>query len=365
MSKLAGHLKDLIRSQGPIPVSVYMGECLANREHGYYMERDPLGAAGDFTTAPEISQMFGELIGLWCAAVWQSMGSPASVSLVELGPGRGTLMADALRATRAVPPFSDALSVHLVETSPVLRQKQKDALREVRVAWHESVSSIPDGPVIVVANEFFDALPIRQFVRRSDGWHERLVGFSDDSDLQFQISPLTTSLPSDQPIPFDDAPQDAIVEICPAGRTIARDIGIRVAKYPGAALIIDYGPLQTAPGDSLQAVKDHQYHDVLESPGDADITAHVDFQSLSRAAQDGGAVASGVITQSAFLDSLGIRHRADRLKTSATSRQRADIDAALQRLTSPHAMGHLFKAMSICHPDLSKPPGFEDPSLWP
>jgi SAM-dependent MidA family methyltransferase len=359
MTPLAAKLADLIRAQGPIPVSVYMAACLGDSDHGYYTGRDPLGQAGDFTTAPEISQMFGELIGLWCAAVWQSMGSPHAVALVELGPGRGTLMADALRAAKALPPFLAAADLHLVESSPTLRAAQKTALSGHDVSWHDRIDTLPGGPLIVVANEFFDALPIRQYVRRPDGWHERHVDVSEEGDgFRFVLAPDTVDLDA-------DAPDGAVVEACPSGRAIAQEIGRRIHVHGGAALIIDYGPARPGPGDSLQAVRNHRYHPVLDDPGEADLTAHVDFAALAAEAQATGAKASAVLNQGAFLRAMGIDARAEALTRKATETQKQGIFAAHERLTAPHAMGHLFKVMTICHPDLPRPPGFEDDNLWP
>jgi NADH dehydrogenase [ubiquinone] 1 alpha subcomplex assembly factor 7 len=286
------------------------------------------------------------------------MGSPAPVALAELGPGRGTLMADALRAAKAVPPFLAAADLQLVETSPVLRDRQKAALAGHDASWHERVDTLPDLPLIVVANEFFDALPVRQYVRRPDGWHERCVDVADDGGFRFVLAPDTADLDA-------DAPDDTVMEDGPAGRAIADDLGRRLAVHGGAALVIDYGPSRSAPGDSLQAVRDHRYHPVLEDPGAADITAHVDFAALAREARAAGAKASAAVDQGAFLRALGIDARAEALMRQATAPQKRDIAAAHERLTAPQAMGHLFKAMTICHPDLPPPPGFEDASLWP
>jgi len=358
VAPLAARLADLIRAQGPIPVSVYMAACLGDPDHGYYTGRDPLGTKGDFTTAPEISQMFGELIGLWCAAVWQAMGAPGHVVLAELGPGRGTLMADTLRAAKALPPFAAAAAVHLVETSPALRDKQKAALAGHAVTWHDRVDTVPDGPLILIANEFFDALPIRQFVRQGDSWHERCVDVADVGGFRFVLAPEIAELEADG----DDG---AVIETCPAGRAVAHEIGRRVGVHGGAALVIDYGPAHPAPGDSLQAVKDHRYHPVLDDPGAADLTAHVDFTALADEARAAGAKASRPVDQGAFLGAVGIDARAAALAQQATAAQRRDIAAAHERLTAPHGMGHLFKAMTICHPHLPAPPGFEDTALWP
>ena len=368
MSPLANPLADLlarrIAANGPITVADYMAEALGHPVHGYYRSRDPLGAKGDFTTAPEISQMFGELIGLWAAVIWQQMGSPDPVRLVELGPGRGTLMADFLRAARRMPGFRESIRLHLVETSQPLRDRQKQALEAsgVSVAWHDDVASVPDGPMILVANEFFDALPIRQLQRLPDGWHERLVDLDEaGTGFRFVVSPGRSSGAALlDPGVRDNAPAGAIAEICPAGFAIAAAIGARLKQQGGAALLIDYGTARSAPGDSFQALKAHKFHDPLADPGAADLTAHVDFQALARAAVEAGAMAHGPVGQGAFLTALGIVARAETLRQSGAR----DVDTALRRLIDDQEMGSLFKLLALTGPTLagSLPgplPGFE------
>ena len=356
MTALAALLRDIIAKDGPITVERYMAEALGNPAHGYYVTRDPLGAKGDFTTAPEISQMFGEMIGLWCVATWQRMGAPSPFVLAELGPGRGTLMADALRAARLEPRFLDAARLHLVETSPALREKQSAALSAHRPAWHDDVAALPDGPLLLVANEFFDALPIRQFERTADGWRERLIG----CDAERFVSVLSSSTP-DEALPHD-APIGAVVEISPASLRVMDTIGKRIARHGGAALAIDYGYVRTDNtrgwGDTFQALRGHQRHDPLDAPGQADLTAHVDFAALARAARDAGAVPHGPLPQGLFLKALGIDVRALRLARDATQEQRAAIDTALHRLTHADGMGLLFKALAVAHPSLGAPDGF-------
>ena len=297
---LERELVAMIAAEGPLTVERYMALCLGHARHGYYMRQDPFGRGGDFTTAPEVSQMFGELIGVWCAVAWQAMGAPP-FRLVEPGPGRGTLMADLLRAARVVPGFLEAARVHLVETSPVLRRSQENALSGAGTAihWHASIDEVPDGPTLLVANEFFDALPIRQFVRTGTGWHERLVG-TDTGKLAFGLAP--------DPLPPALLPHWAraaapgdIVEISPARNDAARSIGARLEAWGGAALIIDYGHERSAPGDTLQAVRAHAFQDVLDSPGESDLTSHVDFEALGAALRDGGANVHGPLAQGAFL----------------------------------------------------------------
>ncbi len=353
MTALLDIIRRRIEADGPMPVEEYMSLCLAHPEHGYYPTRDPLGAGGDFTTAPEISQMFGELVGLWLAQAWVDRGSPTPFALVELGPGRGTLMADALRAAARVPGFTDAAELWLVETSPALRKKQWEALGKHEPRWADTVSELPDLPLFLIANEFFDALPIRQFEIRDNALCERVVGLDGDA-LALGLSPPVT----DEPLP-DHAEQGTVVETCPAGRNIAREVGERLSGQGGTALIIDYGHDTASPrGDTLQAVKDHGYTDILAEPGLADLTAHVDFRTLAKSAEDSGAKAWGVRTQGALLDWLGIRVRAAMLAKTSPERE-AEIEAALDRLTEPDQMGTLFKALALSGDDID-PPGFSD-----
>jgi NADH dehydrogenase [ubiquinone] 1 alpha subcomplex assembly factor 7 len=366
MSGLGESLRKTIRLQGPITVAQFMATVLGDPVHGYYAGnrgRDPLGVAGDFITAPEISQMFGELIGLWCADRWQSMGAPARVLLVELGPGRGTLMADAVRAASAVPAFHQALEIHLVETSPTFREAQEERLGDHDVHWHDAVTALPDGPSLIIANEFFDALPIHQFVATDAGWRERLVGLAandEDSaaaDLEFRCAPgPTPSLALVDALAITGAP-GAVAETCPAAISIAGAIADRIAADGGAALIIDYGD-GGGTGDSLQAVHRHQPCDALAHPGECDLTAHVDFAAVARAATEAGAATYGPVPQGRFLQALGIVARAAALARDATHEQAADIDAALARLTDADQMGTLFKVLAIGPPGGGAPAGF-------
>ena len=352
MTPLEAEIRRIIAADGPVPVSRYVALCLGHPQHGYYVTRDPFGAAGDFTTAPEISQMFGELIGAWAAAVWRQMGAPGRVNLIELGPGRGTLMADALRAARAVADFGAAVSVHLVETSPVLREKQQAMLAAATVSWHARIEDVPGGPAIAIANEFVDALPIDQFVKDRDGWHLRMIGLTDDR-LGFVIMPD----PTPGVVAPTDTPLGAILE-----RRHDRPIGLlarRIARQGGAALIIDYGHAETSFGDTLQSVRRHEFADPLADPGTADLTTQVDFAALVRCAQREGAVPHGPLGQGEFLRRLGIAQRAARLRANATPQQAADIVAALTRLTAPDQMGELFKVLAIADPKLGALPGFD------
>ena len=361
MTPLERELRALIAAEGPMPVSRYMALCLGHPRHGYYTTRDPLGAGGDFTTAPEISQMFGELIGLWCAEVWRGMGQPARVRLVELGPGRGTLMQDVLRAARLVPEFERAVEVHLVETSPVLAtlQREKLAGAAVPVAWHQSTADLPAGPLLAFANEFVDALPVDRFVKIAGGWREQRIGLATDR-LVFGIDPAPLpGFEENLPPQLRRAKEGSLLE----RRHLApiRDITQRIAAGGGGALIVDYGHRRTGFGDTLQAVRAHEFADPLEHPGEADLTAHVDFEALAALAENEGLRVHGPIAQGVFLRRLGIEPRAERLKRNAAARVCDEIDAALARLVgpSPRHMGELFKAISFAHPSLPTAPGFD------
>jgi NADH dehydrogenase [ubiquinone] 1 alpha subcomplex assembly factor 7 len=362
-SPLETEIRRRIAAAGPMPVSEYMALCLFHPEHGYYTTRDPFGARGDFITAPEVSQMFGELVGLWASAVWKQMGTPENVRLIELGPGRGTMMKDLLRAVQIVPDFRSAIVVHFVEVSPILRAQQEKMLEGagVPVFWHDAAADVPKGPAVIFANEFFDALPIKQAIKTERGWHERLVQIGADGQLAFTIAPepipfFQTLLPPQ----FSSARAGAIFEW--RGDTEAMDIGRRVADDRGAALIIDYGHTETGLGETFQAVGKHAYADPLTAPGELDLTAHVDFRALTRAAEAMGATAFGPIEQSQFLRRLGIEQRAATLKAKATRADgAAEIDQALMRLIGHNrsAMGELFKVAAFLHPSLGVPPGFD------
>lgn len=314
---------------------------MARANGAYYATHDPFA---DFTTAPEITQVFGELLGAWAAVVWQAMERPDPVRLVEFGPGRGTLMADALRAAAQVPDFAAALRVHLVETSPRLRELQRAAVPGATV--HDQFSDVPGGPAIVVANEFLDALPIRQLVRRPDGWRERFVDGG-----------AFTERPAAPP-PFDVAPGET-VELHEAAEAVVAAVAARVARDGGAALFIDYGPADSAPGDSLQAIRDRRPADPLAEPGAADLTAHVDFAALARTARDAGAAVHGPLPQGKFLVRLGLFQRTDRLAQTRPPKQAMALLDGARRLAEPSRMGRLFKVLAICHPGLPTPPGFE------
>ena len=361
-SPLQAEIHKLIKSSGPMPVWRYMELCLMHPEHGYYVSRDPLGREGDFTTAPEVSQMFGELLGLWTASVWKAIGSPPMLRLVELGPGRGTMMADALRAVRVLPPLYQSLSIHLVEINPVLREKQRATLSGVRnITWHDSIDDVPEGPAVILANEYFDVLPIHQVVKRETGWHERVVNLDADGKLVFAAA--------DEPMPRFEVLLPPLVRAAPVGAvfewrpdTEMMKIAARVRDQDGAALIIDYGHLRSDAGDTFQAIARHSFADPLKNPGQADVTAHVDFQALARAAEDVGARVHGPVTQGDFLKRLGIETRAVTLMAKTTPEVSADISGALKRLTDSGrgGMGSMFKVLAVTEPNLTSVAGLSD-----
>lgn len=349
MTPLGALIAKRISTTGPITLADYMADCLMHPDHGYYATRDPLGAAGDFTTAPEISQMFGELVGLALAQAWLDQGSPNRITLAELGPGRGTCMADALRATRGVPGFHAAAALHLVETSPTFRAQQ--AMRLNGATWHNSVATLPDAPLFLIANEFFDALPIRQFRRDGVGWREVMVGVRGAA-LVPGLGPTTALAMLEHRLA--DTRDGDIVEVCPALPVIVAAIGARIASHGGAAIIIDYGDWQSL-GDTLQALQNHASVDPFAAPGHADLTAHVDFAAIAAAA--GPALPTQLTTQGAFLDRLGIGHRAAALANGLTGAARENHMAAHRRLTHASEMGVLFKVMGLHPPDAPQLPG--------
>jgi NADH dehydrogenase [ubiquinone] 1 alpha subcomplex assembly factor 7 len=361
-SPLQAELRKLIKSSGPMPVWRYMEQCLTHPQHGYYVARDPLGREGDFTTSPEVSQMFGELLGLWAASVWKAIDSPSVLRLIELGPGRGTMMADALRALRVLPPLYQSLSVHLVEINPVLRDKQKSTLTGVRnIAWHERLDEVPDGPSVILANEYFDVLPIHQVVKREAGWHERVVEIDGNGQLVFGTAA--------EPTPRFEALLPPLVRAAPVGAVFEwrpdaeiMRIATRVRDQGGAALIIDYGHLRSDVGDTFQAIARHSFTDPLKNPGQADITAHVDFQALARAAEDLGAQVHGPVPQGDFLKRLGIETRAVTLMAKTTPEISEDISGALKRLIGGGrgGMGSMFKVLAVSEPRLTVLAGFAD-----
>jgi NADH dehydrogenase [ubiquinone] 1 alpha subcomplex assembly factor 7 len=351
-----------IAAAGPMPVGEYMALCLTDPEHGYYTTRNPIGLRGDFITAPEISQMFGELIGLWMAAVWKQMGAPENIRVIELGPGRGTMMRDALRAVQVMPAFLDAVVLHLVEISPTLEATQERTLEHLSIPmfWHPALEDVPKGPAIVVANEFFDALPINQAVKIEHRWHERQIEIDSNGNLAFTIAPNPIAhFDMLLPAAIREASEQSIFEW--RDDTVAMQLGRRIADGVGAALVIDYGHTASAVGETLQAAGQHAYADPLTAPGQIDLTAHVDFQALARAVEAMGANGFGPIEQSQFLRRLGIETRAAALKAKASSAAAAEVDLSVARLIGHGrtGMGALFKAAAFAHPSVGVPPGFE------
>lgn len=335
-------------------IADYMAECLLHPTHGYYTTRDPLGAQGDFVTAPEVSQMFGEIVGLCLAQSWLDQGQPEQFALAELGPGRGTLMADILRATKDVPGFHSAAQVVLLEASPVLRGLQAEALTGHTPDWIVSIGELPDLPLFLVANEFFDALPIRQFIREGGAWRERLVGIEGDS-LTFGLGAL-----AEQPAlsaRLEDTKEGDLVELCAAAIPVATEIARRI-RDGGAGLIIDYGDWHSL-GDTFQALKAHRTVDPLATPGQADLTAHVDFEALAQSASAAGCAHTRLTPQGVFLERLGITQRAQRLASALSGSKLETLVQAHRRLTHPEEMGNLFKVLGLFPKTATPPPGLE------
>jgi SAM-dependent MidA family methyltransferase len=357
-------LAERIAREGPLTVAEYMEACLTDPAGGYYTTRQPLGAGGDFITAPEISQIFGELIGIWVLATWQALGGSEEVTVVELGPGRGTLMRDALRSWRSFPDFRRRVRLALVERSETLKALQADTLAvelqqtpSVPVSWHQNLETVPDGPLIVVANEFLDALPIRQFIRRGSAWHERLVTCTETGALAF-----TESEHPAEGIPrldrFNNARDGAIAEIRPGAAELVASLAARAESAPLSALFIDYGPENFGPGDTLQAVSAHGFADPLANPGEADLTSHVDFGALGDRAAREGLSAYGPMPQGEFLLKLGLAQRQEKLLKSATPDQRPMLASGANRLIDPQQMGVLFKAFALTGRGCPPPPPF-------
>jgi NADH dehydrogenase [ubiquinone] 1 alpha subcomplex assembly factor 7 len=353
---LLDRLKAQIAQDGPISVPEFFTRCLHDPRDGYYATRPDLGAGGDFVTAPLVSQMFGELIGLWAVETWTRMGRPSPFHLVEMGPGDGTLMSDLLRAGRLEPAFLAAAQIWMVEVSAPLRAQQAERLGQ-GPRWVERLDEVPAGaPMILVANEVLDCLPARQFVRTETSWAERVIGLGDDGALAFGLRSLGKSA-----LPLDGGgrfPAGAILESSPAQAALASDIAHRLVTHGGAALLIDYGRDAAEAGDTLQAIQAHQKVDPLKTAGLADLTVWADFPSVVAAAREAGAKAGPMLSQAEFLRALGIAERAHAL--SAARPDRADqVARQLDRLINPAQMGALFKVACLCAPDLS-PPLFED-----
>jgi len=350
MTPLTEILLAQIARSGPITVAEYITQCLLHPKHGYYTTHQPLGQAGDFVTAPEISQMFGEMIGLCLAQAWMDQAAPARFTLAELGPGRGTLMADMLRATKGIAGFHAAADIVLVEASPSLQSQQTQTLDGYDVQWANTVTELPEQPLFLVANEFFDCLPISQFIRTSHGWQEQMIG-ANDGTLGFILAAHTpTSV-------FSEAPLGTVLEVCPSAVAITADIARIIGENGGAAIILDYGDWVPT-GDTLQAVQNHKKVDPLHDCGASDLTAHVNFHSLSEAAKPFAQV-SGLTAQGILLECLGITARAQTLAAQLHGEALENHIAAHRRLTHPDEMGQLFKAIAITPNGATHPAGFE------
>ncbi len=335
MTPLESILRMAIASDGPMPIDRFMAMCLGHPQHGYYMTRDPFGQPGDFTTSPEINQVFGELIGIWIYQAWQNLGAPKKIALIELGPGRGTLMADALRATRKLSDFHGALDVHFVETSPILRASQERLVPSAN--WHSGFDTLPQCPSIFIANEFFDAIPIRQFVHRDGKVFERAIDVIEEKlSLVGIVTPRTT--PVEGP---------SVFEISPARTSLAKDMAHHLHKHSGCGLIIDYGHRKSSMGDTLQAMRAHTFCDILETPGEVDLTAHVDFEALAHACESAGVRVCGLMTQREFLLAMGVGLRSDALSATLDVPAKSAFLSGVSRLVDDDKMGQLFKVLGV------------------
>ncbi|TPN77544.1 class I SAM-dependent methyltransferase [Mesorhizobium sp. CU2] len=348
MTRLKERIVELIEAVGPMPVDEYMALCLFDPQNGYYTTREPFGAAGDFVTAPEISQMFGELVAVSLYQAWQSAGRPLPATFAEIGPGRGTLMKDMLRTwSRIDPALVGKASFALVETSPRLVEIQRQTLagQSAELAWHQTIDTLPRQPLFIVGNELFDAVPIRQFVRAGESWRERMVGLDDNDALRFFAGAASLD-PSLLPSDAADAPEGAIAELAPARAALMAAIAERIAAQGGTGLFIDYGHLRPGIGDTLQALRRHRHEDVLANPGEADLTSHVDFAALAAAVRPHGLDVE-TTTQGQFLLGMGLLERAGALGANADDQARQTISDAVERLAGPDAMGELFKVLKI------------------
>ncbi|WFR94182.1 class I SAM-dependent methyltransferase [Rhizobium tumorigenes] len=357
---LGEKIKTIIRANGPISVTDYFSLCLADPQHGYYRTREPFGPSGDFVTAPEVSQLFGEMIGVFMVHAWQRHGTPPGVRLVEIGPGRGTMMSDMLRVIRRLAPLLyDSMQVHLVETSERLRDIQQETLQShgAKVAWHVDFNDVPHGFTLLAANELFDAIPIRQFVRTATGFRERVVVLDIDDELSFAAGTATLD-PALMPESAPKTPLGTVFEIAPARQAVMSAICERLGSNGGTAVIIDYGHLSTGFGDTLQAVRMHEYDPPLAHPGEADLTSHIDFQSLAEAALAEGIHVNGCAYQGDFLIGLGLADRAGALGRGQDGTVQRDIQLAVDRLAGAGEgkMGELFKVLAVSSPAIDLMP---------
>lgn len=357
VSTLKARLAREIALTGPMTVADYVTRCLHDPQDGYYATRPALGEGGDFITAPLISQMFGELLGLWAIEVWQGLGAPERIRLVEVGPGDGTLISDALRAARLVPDFLQAIDLILIEPSAPLRGEQARRLADsdVHPRWVRDLTRVEtDAPVILIANEVLDCLPARQFVKTEGGWAERRVGVTDDNDLTFGLTAISGGFQR----PALDVEPGQVIEVSEQQAAFGRDLGALIKAASGAAMLIDYGRARPEAGDTLQALRRHQKVDPLATPGQADLTQWADFPLVLEAALRAGADVTGCVNQGDFLKRLGIEARAQRLIQSRPEAAPI-IGRQLDRLIAPDQMGDLFKAAAIFSPRALALPGFE------
>lgn len=357
MTSLSSLLTERIKSQGPISLHDFMQEALFHPEYGYYVAKVPFGVQGDFITAPEVSQMFGELIGLWAVDCWAKLGAPSSINLIELGPGNGTLMQDALRSARLAPEYVKTLKIHMIEASEKLQSVQQEKLKEHNISWHKSFPQNLQGPCLIIGNEFLDALPIRQFIHSSPVL-ERHVAVKEE-EFCYQDLPADKSVLCD-PVSSSSLEEGDIYEICPGALKIIQDIAGTLKENSGAALFLDYGSQNGEAGDSFQAVSNHKFSNPLENPGYSDLTAHVDFKRLALVAEETGCDVMPIVSQGRFLERLGIEARVLQLSKNASDHQKEQIAAAHRRLVSSEEMGTLFKAMSFYAGMMAPPAGFGD-----
>jgi SAM-dependent MidA family methyltransferase len=357
---LAKKIKAIIRTGGPISVTDYFALCLADPEFGYYRTREPFGSFGDFITAPEISQLFGEMVGVFMVHAWQQHGTPQDIRMVEIGPGRGTMMADMLRVIKRIAPdLFEGLAVHLVETSERLRGVQRVTLEaySTKISWHDSFDDVPQGFCLIAANELFDAIPIRQFVKVPTGFRERLIGLDADDQLSFAVGVATVD-PSLLPAPAAAIPDGTIFELAPARQAVMQTLCERLLRDGGTALVIDYGSMVTSFGDTLQAVLNHDFDPPFAHPGEADLTSHVDFEDLAKVAVATGVQLNGGLRQGEFLYGLGLSERAAALARDKEPSEQRLIAAAVDRLAGEGAgkMGELFKVIAVSNPDVTLMP---------
>ncbi|MGY8985602.1 MAG: class I SAM-dependent methyltransferase [Sphingomonadales bacterium] len=361
MTVLTDHLIKTIKADGPISFARYMAECLANPKYGYYMTRDPFGKAGDFITSPEVTQMFGEMVGLWIVDCWQKMSYPPYFNLVELGPGRGTLMTDILSIMNSHPDTKEAVQIHLVEISPTLKEIQRKNLEKMNVTatWYDRFMDVPEGPTVIIANEFFDTLPHHQFIKMTDGWAEHSIAV-DNNKLKSIMGPPTPAFSLLNKKIVTNAKEGDILEVCPPALYMMGDVANRLKSFGGAALIIDYGYTKPGAGDTIQAIKGHNYQSVLENPGETDITAHINFMALQEALAESEIDLHGPVTQCDFLKNLGIDYRAEQIIKANGPDVTSKVQRSLKKLIDKKEMGELFKVLGVSYGLYGEPPGFHN-----